>query len=113
MKIISKDQATRFKNSESCIAIEYPIGDKDVNGAIIKLTGRYPDKGRVVNLKCKELAYVIEGSGRITIEGQDSNLKEGDVVLIEPGEKYFWDWVLTIFVSCTPDWYPEQHKEVE
>ncbi|OHA01420.1 MAG: hypothetical protein A3H71_00515 [Candidatus Sungbacteria bacterium RIFCSPLOWO2_02_FULL_48_13b] len=113
MKVVHKDQTERFKNSENCIAIEYPLGDKDINGAIVELTGRYPNTGRVVNLKCKELAYVIQGSGRIVVENEEINLKEGDLILIEPGEKYFWDGNLTIFTPCTPAWYPEQHKEVE
>ena len=113
MKVVHKDQTERLNVSENCIAIEYPLGDKDINGAIVELTGRYPNTGRVVNLKCKELAYVIQGSGRIVVENEEINLKEGDLILIEPGEKYFWDGNLTIFTPCTPAWYPEQHKEVE
>ena len=113
MKIIYKNQTKTFKNSDVCTAIEYPLGDDDINGAIIKLSGRYPDKGRVVNLKCKELAYIIEGSGRAVVEEKEVKLNKGDLVLIEPGEKYFWEGNLIMFVPCTPAWYPEQHKEVE
>jgi len=113
MKFISNNQTKVIKNSENCLAIEYPAGDKDINGAVIELTGRYPIKGRIVNLKCKELAYVLKGSGKIVIEDKEINLKEGDLILIEPNEKYFWDGILTLFVSCAPAWYPEQRKEVE
>src|SRR3989338_9518981 len=113
MKIIHKNQTKKFKNSENCIAIEYPLGDKDINGAIVELTGRYPNKGRIVKLKCKELAYVIKGSGKIVVENEEINLKEGDLILIEPREKYFWDGNLTMFISSIPAWYLNQHKEVE
>lgn len=113
MKIIRKDQTEKFNNGEHCVAIEYPLGDKDINGAVIELAGRYPEKGRVVNLKCKELAYVINGFGKVEVEGKEINLREGDLILIEPGEKYFWDGNLSMFVSCTPSWYVDQHKEVE
>ncbi len=113
MKIVYKNQVERFKNSESCTAFEYPLGDKDINGAVIELNGRYPGKGRVINLKCKELAYVIKGSGKVVVEGKEIKFQEGDLILIEPGEKYFWEGDLTMFVPCTPAWYPEQHKEVE
>ena len=89
MKFIHKNQTEKFKNSEHCIAIEYPLGDKDINGAIVELTGRYPDRGRVVNLECKELAYVIKGSGKVTIEDKKIDLQEGDLVLIESGEIFF------------------------
>ena len=100
MKIVHKDQTKEFKNSETCTAIEYPMDDKDINGAVI-------------NLKCKEMAYVIKGSGKIIIEEKGVELKEGDLVLVEPGEKYFWEGNLVMFVPCTPAWHPEQHKEVE
>lgn len=113
MKIIHKDQTKKFKNSELCTAIEYPLEDKDINGAVIELTGRYPSSGRVVNLKCKELAYVINGSGKVVIEEKEINIQEGDLILLEPGERYFWEGNLTMFVPCTPAWYPEQHKEVD
>ena len=113
MKVIHKHQTKRFKNSESCVAIEYPLDDKDINGAVVELSGRYPDKGRAVNLKCKELAYVIKGSGRVVIEDKEIEIQERDLVLIEPGERYFWQGNLIMFMPCTPAWYPEQHKEVE
>lgn len=113
MKIIHKNQTEKFKNGDNCTAIEYPMGDKDINGAIVELTGRYPIKGRVVNLGCKELAYIIKGSGKVVIEDKEINLEEGDLVLIEAGEKYFWDGNLTVFLPCAPAWNPEQYKEVE
>jgi nucleoside-diphosphate-sugar epimerase len=33
--------------------------------------GRYPDAGWVTNLKCKELAYVIRGVGKLVVEGNE------------------------------------------
>jgi len=112
MKVAHQSQTKEYKNSEVCIAIEYPLGDKDINGAVIKLTGRYPNEGRVVNRKCKEMAYVISGSGRLVVEDREVELGEGSLVLIEPGERYFWEGNLIMFVPCTPAWYPEQHEEV-
>jgi mannose-6-phosphate isomerase-like protein (cupin superfamily) len=113
MKVVHKNQTKEFKNSEACTALEYPLGDRDINGAVVELNGRYPGKGRVVNLKCKELAYVVKGSGKLVVEGKELVLQEGDLALIEPGEKYFWEGNMTMFMPCTPAWYPEQHKEVK
>ncbi|NOQ68241.1 cupin domain-containing protein [Patescibacteria group bacterium] len=113
MKIIKKNQAEVHKNSDACVAIEYPLDDKDINGAVIELNGRYPDKGRVVNSKCKEIAYVIKGTGKVIVEGQEIKFKGEDLILIELGEKYHWEGNFIMFVSCAPAWYPEQHKEVE
>ncbi|MFZ2970439.1 MAG: cupin domain-containing protein [Minisyncoccia bacterium] len=113
MKIIRKDQTKIFKNSDSCTAVEYPLGDKDINGAVIELKGRYPARGRAVNLKCKEMAFIIEGSGKLVVEGIETKLEGGDLALIEAGEKFFWDGDMKIFMPCTPAWFPEQHKEIE
>ena len=112
MKVIHKQQTEKFQNSALCTAIEYPLGDKDIDGSIIELAGRYPEEGRVMNFECKELSYVISGSGKVVVEGREVNLQEGDSVLIESGEKYFWDGRLTMFVSCNPAWHPEQHKKI-
>ena len=113
MKIVYKNQTEKFKNSDACTAIEYPLGDKDINGAIIELSGRYPEKGRVVNLKCKEMAYIIKGSGKVVVEDKETKFQEGDLILIEAGEKFFWEGNSIIFMPCTPAWNKEQYKEVE
>ena len=34
--------------------------DEDLNGAVAKIDGRYPKKGRVVNQKSKELAFIAK-----------------------------------------------------
>ena len=112
MKVVYKNQTEKFKNSDNCMATEYPLGDKEINGAVIELTGRYPGNGRVVNLKCKELSYIVSGSGKVVVEDREIKLREGDLILIEPGEKYFWEGNLIMFVPCVPAWFPEQHKEV-
>jgi mannose-6-phosphate isomerase-like protein (cupin superfamily) len=113
MRVIHKNQTKTFKNSDKCIATEYPMGDKDINGAVIELSGRYPEKGRVVNLECKELAYILEGSGKLVIEGEEIQFTEGDLFLLEPKERYYWEGNFKMFTPCIPAWWPEQHKEVE
>ena len=112
MKIVKKSQTNEFKNSEKCIAIEYPLADKDISGAIIKLNGRYPEKGKVVNTICKELAYIIKGSGKIDVGDNIQDVNEGDLVLIHPNDEYYWEGDLVMFVPSIPAWYPQQHKEV-
>jgi mannose-6-phosphate isomerase-like protein (cupin superfamily) len=113
MKIIHKNETKILKNSEVCTAVEYPMDDKDMNGAVIELGGRYPDKGRTMNEKCKEMAYVIRGSGRVVVEDKEIQLNEGDLVLIESGERFFWEGKMTLFMSCTPAWSPDQYRKVE
>ena len=113
MKLIHFLETKEFKNSNSCVANEYSFNDSDINVAIVKISGRYPDNGRTMNEKCKEIGYVINGSGKIIVDGSEFILKKGDTVLIEPGEKFFWEGNLTMVMPCTPAWSPEQHKLVD
>lgn len=113
MKIVHKNQVQEFKNSDECVVLEYALGDKDINGAVGKINGRYPEKNRAVNTKCKELGYIISGSGKIIVESKEYKFSAGDVVLIEPGERYYWEGNFEVFMPCTPAWYPEQHKLVD
>lgn len=110
MKLIKKEQSQEFKNGDTCIADEYPIHDPDINIALIKITGRYPENGYTTNELCKEIAYVVEGEGRVVVEGKEIEIKNGDVVFLEPREKFYWEGNLTMVMSCTPAWTLEQHK---
>jgi len=112
MKVLSASEAQEHKNSPACTAYEYPLGDPDINAALIRLSGRYPDQGRVVNRVCKELVHIVRGTGRVTIEGKEIQLAEGDQLLILSGERYFFEGDLEMLMPCTPAWYPEQHEEV-
>jgi mannose-6-phosphate isomerase-like protein (cupin superfamily) len=113
MKIVHENQARKFKNSDTCMATEYPLGDKDINVAYVEVLGRYPAEGRVMNEKCKELAYIMEGSGKIVVEGEEISLNERDLILLEPGERFYWEGNMKMLVPCAPAWYAEQHKELE
>ncbi|MCX6758616.1 MAG: cupin domain-containing protein, partial [Candidatus Nealsonbacteria bacterium] len=80
MNIIKKSQRNEFKNGAYCIAYEYPASDRDINGALIKLSGRYPEKGFAMNKISKELAYVIKGEGKVVIGEKEFLIAEGDLV---------------------------------
>ena len=114
MKFVTKKQSKEFKNSETCIAVEYPLNDKDINIAVVKLkSDRYPSTGWAVNEKCKEISYITKGRVELVTESESVELQEGDVVLIDINEKYYWLGDCEMVMPCTPAWYPEQHKIVE
>ena len=114
MKLVRANQTQEFKNSGSCTAFEYPLGDKDINGAVIKLDGRYPETGYAMNKICKELVYVVEGRGTLTVgDATPTQLAKGDAALLLPNEKYYFEGQLTMFMSCHPAWYPEQHEHID
>jgi mannose-6-phosphate isomerase-like protein (cupin superfamily) len=111
--LVKKENRIEFKNSEKCIAYEYPLNDKDINMALVVINGRYPDTGRVTNEQVKEIVFVINGKGKIFVENKEYELKEGDAILILPKQKYFYEGHnLQIMAACSPAWHPEQHKYV-
>lgn len=110
MKLIKKSDAHKKQNNAACNVTEYPFGDKDLDMALVKLTGRYPESGWAINEQCKEVCYITAGAGTITFENSTISLAEGDVIIVDKNEKYFWDGTMDIITSSSPAWYPEQHK---
>ena len=114
MKIIKNNEAEVGSNSDVCKTIEYSFGDKDIDIGIATITGRYPEEGFCVNTKCKELIYVIEGSGTLFLENRSIDFSKDDAILIDINEKYYWkSQYCKVSMSCTPAWSVEQHKLVK
>jgi mannose-6-phosphate isomerase-like protein (cupin superfamily) len=114
MKIITSSKATIHKNSEDCTAYEYEFQDeKDINSAVIELAGRYPESGKALNDVCKELVYVVKGSGTLNQGDEKHELSKGDMVLIQPGEPYYFEGTLRMLISSSPAWYPAQHHNIQ
>lgn len=113
MKFIKNTDSVLHQNSDECIAYEYPLNDKDINIALVEVNGRYPDSGKVFNEECKEIAFVIEGNGKVVVNEKEILLEKGDSILIEPKEHIYWQGNLKMLMSCSPAWAPEQHKTIK
>jgi mannose-6-phosphate isomerase-like protein (cupin superfamily) len=112
MKYLKKADSVKYING-AVTAYEYPIEDNDINCALVKLNGRYPSNGWINNKKCKELVYVISGSGKLTTETKKVLLNEGDMLIINPLEKYYFEGELTLLTPCTPPWSLEQTEIIK
>jgi hypothetical protein len=114
MKIVTKALAITFTNGPTCEGTEYSFGDKDLNIALVTVNGRYPETGFVMNEVCKEAGYVLRGSGMLCLENGEKNpVGPGDAVLLQPGEKYYWEGEeLEMIMPCSPAFYPDQHKKL-
>jgi mannose-6-phosphate isomerase-like protein (cupin superfamily) len=111
MLVVYKHQNKKIKLNNSCTSHEIETHDRDINLAIITITGRYPaHPQRVINLVCKELVYVINGQGTVYVNNTPVPLETGDTILILPQEKYYWDGYVTLAIASTPAWTPDQHK---
>ena len=113
MEIIKYNKAEKGSNSDECKTLEYSFLDKSMDLGIARITGRYPEEGYCVNLKCKELIYVLEGTGSLSFENKNIKFEKGDAILVDKNEKYYWDSnYCVVSMTCTPAWSPEQHKLV-
>lgn len=112
MRKCCKNQTIEHKNSENCVVNEYPIEDKEINFAIADVSSRYPETGFATNTICKEIVYVQEGSGKVIVNSIEYTLQCGDVILISPNEKFYWDGNMTLHIACTPAFTSDQHIHV-
>jgi mannose-6-phosphate isomerase-like protein (cupin superfamily) len=67
---------------------------------------------QAVNSICKEIVYIHQGEGKIVVDGNEHSICEGDCILISPGEKFYWEGNLTLFISCRPAFTVAQHQIV-
>ena len=115
MKKVKSSDAQIIKNSDTSKLLEYSIGlkDKDIDFCINTISGRYPEEGYCTNDKCKEICYILEGNGTRNKKDESINFEQGDVILIDKKEIYYWNGNCKIIMICTPAWYKEQCKLLE
>jgi len=114
MKFVRFENTERYVNSDKCEVWEYLMDDPEINCAIAKIKGRYPDKGYCVNTQCKSLIYILEGAGTLTMKnGEVVIFKEKDAILIDQNEAYFWNGFCTLVMPSTPAWTAKQYKMVD
>ena len=112
MEVIKKAQSQVFKNG-AITAYEYASKNKKINIGLVKINGRHPQQDFIINQKVTELVYVIDGSVELATESKRYTLSSGDVVIISPKEKYFFEGNCTVLTPCTPPWTPKQTKIVK
>ncbi len=115
MKLVNREKAVTIQNSDTSSLLEYSLelNDPEIDFAINTIQERYPQMGYCTNKKCKELAYILEGRGKICKRDDEFQFQQGDVILIEREEVYFWEGNCKIIMVCTPAWYKEQCKLIE
>lgn len=113
MEIIKKKEAEVYQG-DGYSGLDYPSTDMDINFAVINIDGRSPKTGFQTNMACKELLYIIKGSGTLYLkEGDSFSFEQGDVILLHPNERYAFDGHFEAGVPCTPAWTSEQHKYID
>ncbi len=112
MKKWSDEDGVEFHNSDICFGREFKPDTDKIDIAKVMIRGEFPDKNRWGYLEeSHEMAVVIKGEGYImTKEGERQKLKTGDVVYIEPFERFRWGGDMDLIVPCGPAFDPKKHK---
>lgn len=106
--IKEEDVKKNEKNSVNYV-MEYDFLDEEINLSIVRIYGRMPEQGTARNTKCKEMVYVMEGSGVIYLTDKSYGFRSGDAFLIPTNEKYYIEGNCKLVVSCTPAFTVDQH----
>lgn len=112
MEYLKKEQSKTFKLG-NIVAHEFSIKNKDINIALVEINGRHPQQNWLINEKVTELIYVVKGSAILTTKTEEILLEEGDLAIISPNEKYFWNGNCVLLTPCTPAWTRQQNKTVK
>lgn len=114
MNIIQSSQTNKIQASATTTIWEFVMEEKTISGAITQIDGRYPEQGFAVNEICKEIAFVVSGSGHIVTADQTCPINIGDLIFLDKGESFAWEanGSLTLFLATTPKFDPKQHKNV-
>lgn len=111
MKFWKKDTGVKFSNSDICFGYEYNPESGTIDIATISIRGKYPESGWGYVEESHEMAIVVKGSGYIeTKNGERHDLNSGDVVYIEPMERFRWGGSMDLVVPCGPAFDPKKHK---
>ena len=107
--LIRKEDRVQKQISQDSYVWEYPLENKKLGVCLSRITGRFPDRGVIVNKECDEIYYVISGNGKVFIEDEQFELKEEVVLWIKAGKKYYVEGnELVMVVATSPEWYDEQ-----
>lgn len=110
MKLWHDEDGEEFRNSDVCWGREYNPGSGTIDVAKISIRGKFPETGWGYLEEAHEMAVVLSGEGYIeTKAGDHREIKQGDVVYIEPKERFRWGGNLDLIVPCGPAFDPKKH----
>lgn len=99
-------------------AFDVHIESDVMNVSLIQLKGRHPYAGCFTNEGVEMSVLVLRGDvGYFELNDKQYNsvrLREGSVVKVPKGVRYFWiahgEELSSLHVTSSPPWTPEQHK---
>jgi len=112
--LVKKEESKQIKIASDSYVWEYNFGIREIGIVKCRINGRYPDEGRKINKESKEYYFVLSGRGKIYIEDECFEIKEGDSLLIDNGKVFHVIGEELIAVCPTaPGWFAEQEVLVK
>ncbi|MBN2094720.1 MAG: cupin domain-containing protein [Candidatus Aenigmarchaeota archaeon] len=109
--LIRKEESVPKKAGERHTVWEYEFPYKDLGFATAYMDGRYPEQNQIVNSKCDEVYFVLDGNAHVSYGGKESGLEQGDLFFFEKGNPCSVDARnMTLILVTAPAWFPEQSK---
>lgn len=113
MQIIRENEKRTIRPLDHVVIHEYDTHDTAISGATAEIKGRYPERGYVMNKICKEVVYILQGSGKLIMPSGTTEFVAGDEIFLDAGEVYAWEGDMVLFMATTPLFDPAQHVEVD
>lgn len=113
MQIIRENEKRTLTPLAHVTIHEYDTHDPAISGATAVIKGRYPERGYVMNKVCKELVYILEGSGTLIMPSGSVSFAKGDELFIDAGEVYAWEGDMVVYMATTPLFDPAQYVEID
>lgn len=111
--LIKKNNAVTSQENGISRFYEYEFPFQNASLGVSEINGRYPENGCDVDEEVEASWYVVSGKGTIWIVGETCEVEAGDMVHLMPGEEF---WIeghkLSLIVSSSPVWSPQQHKHL-
>ncbi|MEX0649755.1 MAG: cupin domain-containing protein [Candidatus Andersenbacteria bacterium] len=113
-KHIFKQSDARSYDLEGGHCYLYPDSPTEkLSCALVEQDGRYPTEGYKQNSICTEAFFVIDGSLKITVNGEVHQMNKHDVAYIPPKTPYAVEGKGTVFIFIEPKWDSTQNTSAE
>ena len=79
----------KINHMSTCTTQEFKFKNKNLNFALARINGRYPEVGQALNLKCDMVYYCLAGQGTVSLTGRKKKIKPGQALLVGKNKKYY------------------------
>ncbi|HEX7963332.1 MAG TPA: hypothetical protein VF466_01950 [Candidatus Saccharimonadales bacterium] len=112
-RIVRADDANKIAEHGVSLFSEYDLPFSTFAVGVSEINGRYPQAGFDVDDDVEQVWYVVEGSARITLGEDQTEIGTGDMLLVARGTPYIIDGTVKLVVASGPPWHAEQHRHIE